>query len=320
MTSAQRAATPAKAAGRHAIPARALWLLAAVALFWGANWPMMKIVLMEWNVWHFRVAGLVAGCASLFALARFLKLPLAVPEGLWGRLVVISLFNITGWHIFSGFGVSLLASGRAAIIGYTMPLWVVPLSMWLLNEPMTRRKAIGLALGFLGLLLLIGEDLVRLQQAPLGTLSMLGAAITWSFGIVAVKRWPVSLPTTVLTGWMMLLGGIPILIGALLFGGTEFHGLSPKSWLAMAYVVFVAMVFCHWAFMRLVTMLPATITGISSLTVPVVGVFSGMLVLGEKPGAAEWVALVLILCALAVVMLPGRNARAVVEPPVVKVD
>jgi drug/metabolite transporter (DMT)-like permease len=318
MTSAKPAA--AHAAGRHAIPARALWLLAALALFWGANWPMMKIVLNEWNVWHFRTVSLVAGCASLFALAKMLKLPLRVPEGEWGRLVVAALFNITGWHIFSGFGVSLLASGRAAIIGYTMPLWVVPLSMWVLKEPMTRRKVIGLALGFVGLMLLIGDDLVRLQQAPLGTLAMLGAAISWSIGIVVMKRWPVSLPTTVLTGWMMLVGGIPVAIGALLFGGTDFHTLSAKTWLALAYVIFVAMVFCHWAFMRLVTMLPATIIGISSLTVPVVGVFSGMLVLGEKPGAAEWAALVLILAALGVVVMPSRRGRVAAEPVPIKVD
>jgi len=233
-------------------------------------------------------------------------------------LIAASFFNITCWHIFSGFGVSLLASGRASIIGYTMPLWVVPLSMWLLKEPMTRRKLLGLALGFLGLLVLIGDDLVRLQQAPLGTLAMLAAAFTWAIGIVIIKRYPVSLPTTVFTGWMMLLGGIPVLVGAILFGGWEFKPLSGKALVALAYVIVVAMVFCHWAFIRLVTMLPATITGISSLTVPVVGVFSGMLMLGEKLGAAEWGALLLILCALAVILLPSQARRqAPAAPPVI---
>ncbi|MEO7762058.1 MAG: DMT family transporter [Casimicrobiaceae bacterium] len=307
MTSLSSASTAG--ADRPAIPARALWLLAALALFWGANWPMMKIVLNEWNVWHFRTVSLVGGSACLLALAKVLGYRLDVPRGEWGRLLWASLFNITGWHIFSGFGVSLLASGRAAIIGYTMPLWVVPLSMWLLKEPMTRRKVAGLALGFVGLLLLIGDDLVRLRQAPLGTLSMLAAALSWAIGIVIIKRYPVSMPTTVLTGWMMLLGVVPVAAGALLFGGSDFHALSPRTWVALAYVIFVAMVFCHWAFLRLVTMLPATITGISSLTVPVVGVFSGMLVLGEQPGAAEWGALLLILGALAVIIMPARGAR-----------
>jgi drug/metabolite transporter (DMT)-like permease len=303
---------------RSGIPARGLWLLAAVALTWGANWPIMKSVLFEWNVWHFRTVCLALGSASLLALARAMGYSLRVPEGEWGRLIAASFFNITCWHIFSGFGVSLLASGRASIIGYTMPLWVVPLSMWLLNEPMTRRKLLGLALGFLGLLLLIGDDLVRLQQAPLGTLAMLGAAVTWAIGIVIIKRYPVSLAATAFTGWMMLLGGIPVLAGAILFGGWDFKPLSGKALVALAYVVFVAMVFCHWAFMRLVKMLPATIIGISSLTVPVVGVFSGMLMLGEKPGAAEWGALLLILGALAVILLPsGVHRQAPAAPPVI---
>jgi drug/metabolite transporter (DMT)-like permease len=293
---------PSLAPTSEAIPRRALWLLAAVSLFWGANWPMMKIVLGEWNVWHFRTISLVLGSGALFALAWSLKLPRTVPKGQWGRLCAAAAFNITGWHIFSGFGVSLLASGRASIIGYTMPLWVVPLSIWLLREPMTPRKAVGLSLGVVGLLLLIGEDLVRLEHAPLGTLSMLAAAASWAVGIVLVKRYPVALPTTSLMGWMMLIGGLPVLLGALAFGGTEMRTLSPKGWAALIYVIFVAMVFCHWAFLRLVTLLPATVTGISSLMVPVVGVFSGMIMLGEQPGTPEWMALVLILGALVVVL------------------
>lgn len=296
----------APAAARSHFSARGLWLLAALALFWGSNWPVMKMVLFEWNVWHFRTVCLALGAAALLALAAVLGYSLRVPAGQWRRLLAASFFNITCWHIFSGFGVSLLASGRASIIGYTMPLWVVPLSMWLLKEPMTRQKLAGLALGFVGLLLLIGDDLVRLQQAPLGTLSMLAAAVTWAIGIVIIKRYPVAMPATALTGWMLLLGGIPVLIGAILFGGSDVKPLSMKATFALAYVVLVAMVFCHWAFLRLVTMLPASITGISSLTVPVVGVFSGMLMLGEKPGAAEWGALVLILCALAVILVPSR--------------
>lgn len=305
---------------RPGIPGRGLWLLAALAIFWGACWPIMKTVLFEWNVWHFRTVSLALASASLFGLAKVMGYSLRVPDGEWGRLIGASIFNITGWHVFSGYGISLLASGRASIIGYTMPLWVVPLSMWLLKEPMTRRKLLGLALGFLGLLLLIGDDLVRLRQAPLGTLAMLAAAVTWAIGIVIIKRYPVSLPATVFTGWMMLLGGIPVLLGAILFGGWEFKPLSGKALVALAYVVFVAMVFCHWAFLRLVKMLPATITGISSLTVPVVGVFSGMLMLGEKPGAAEWGALLLILCALAVILLPARGGQQAPAAPSVIVD
>ena len=302
--------TSTQAASRHAIPGHALALLAAVAVFWGTNWPMMKFVLLEWNVWHFRTVCLVLGCAALFGLGRAMKYPMRVPEGQWGRLIAASIFNITLWHIFSGFGVSLLASGRASIIGYTMPLWVVPLSMWLLNEPMTRRKWLGLVLGFIGLVLLLGDEVFRMQKAPLGALCMLTAAVSWAIGIVLVKRYPVTLPTTVFSGWMMLIGGIPVFILTAVFASSEIRPLSGRAVLALAYVVVVAMVFCHWAFRRLGPLLPATITGIASLTVPVVGVFSGMLMLGERPGLADWAAMALILAALGVVLMPARR-----EPP-----
>jgi drug/metabolite transporter (DMT)-like permease len=186
---------------------------------WGTNWPIMKIVLNEWDVWHFRSVGLFAATIGFFVLAHSLGYPLKVPKGEWGRLVAAAVFNVTCWQLFSGYGVAMLASGRASIIAYTMPLWVVPLSMWLLKEQMSRRKLLGLALGFCGLMLLIGDDLFRLQQAPLGTLLMLGAAISWSIGIVIIKRWPVALPVTTMTGWMMLLGGLPIHLGAPLIAG-----------------------------------------------------------------------------------------------------
>ena len=303
----------ASSSTHHAIPTRGLWLLAALALFWGANWPVMKMVLFEWNVWHFRAVCLILGSAGMFALVKIMNTPWRVPDGQWGRLIAASFFNITCWHIFSGFGVKLLASGRASIIGYTMPLWVVPLSMWFLKEPMTPRKWLGLILGFVGLILLIGDDLVRLQQAPLGTLMMLGAAVSWAIGIVIIKRYPVDLPASSFTGWIMVVGGIPIVVGAMIFGGTEFKPLSVKATIALAYVILVAMIFCHWAFMRLVTMLPATITGIGSLMVPVVGVFSGMVMLGEQPGAAEWGALAVILSALGVVLIPGKSVRVKVD-------
>lgn len=295
-------------AGRSSIPARGLWLLAALAFCWGFCWPLMKMVLFEWNVWHFRTVTVLVGSMGLFALAKMAGHSLRVPRGEWGRLCAAAFFNITCWHMCSAVGISLLASGRASIIAYTMPLWVVPLSILFLQEPMTRRKVAGLLLGFVGLALLIGDDVVRLRQAPLGTAAMLGAAVSWAIGIVVIKRYPVSLPPTAFTGWMMFMGGIPILAGTLLFSDLAMPPLSARGLLALLYVILVAMVFCHWAFMRLVLMLPATITGISSLTVPVVGVFSGMLMLGEQPGVAEWGALGVIIAALAVILLPSRAA------------
>jgi len=128
-------------------PASILWVLVALTLGWGFNWPMMKLALTEMAPMHFRTWCLAAGVLGLFAIALANGLSMRVPAGQWGRLTAIALANMTCWNVFAIYGIPLLPSGRAAILGYTMPVWSVPLSVWLLKEPLTGRRVLGMALG-----------------------------------------------------------------------------------------------------------------------------------------------------------------------------
>ena len=64
------------------------------------------------------------------------------------------------------------------------------------------------------------------------------------------------------------------------------------------------MVFCHWAWFKLVGLFPAAIAAIGTLAIPAVGVLASALLLGETVGAAEVAALVLVCLGLAVVLAP----------------
>ena len=233
----------------------------------------------------------------------------ALPRGQWARLVLLSVLNITGWNMFIAYGLMMIASGRAAILAYTMPVMAVPLSMRLLGERLSRAKAVGLVLGMSGLLLLVGESVAAAGEAPLGTVLVLGAAASWALGAVLQKKYPVMLPAGTYTAWIMLLGGLPIFVGALL--------LEDFSWVAdagagaffgTAYNVLVAFAFGHWAWIKLATSLSVTVFSLSMLLIPVVGVFCGMLFLGERPSILEYSALALILASLATVAVPRRGA------------
>ncbi|MBI4987945.1 MAG: EamA family transporter [Rhodocyclales bacterium] len=70
-----------------------------------------------------------------------------------------------------------MASKRAALLGYTMPLWSVAFSVWLLGERLSARRMLGLALGLSGVVALMGEYRSLLGAAPVGVLCMLGAAM-----------------------------------------------------------------------------------------------------------------------------------------------
>jgi drug/metabolite transporter (DMT)-like permease len=282
------------------LPQRLWWLLAGLTLAWGFNWTAMKVALQGVPPWTFRTLCLGLGSAVLFAVLRSGGHRLAVPKGQWARLWLLAFFNITLWNVLVAFGLTMIPSGRAAILAYTMPVWAVPLSIWVLGEKLTRRKILGLVLGGAGLALLAGDVF-----ASAGTAMALGAALSWAVGTVLQKRYPMAMPNGAYTAWIMLLGGVPIFLCALLFddfGALREIGAWPA--LGVAYNVVVAFAFAHWAWIKIATSVPVAVFSISMLIIPVVGVLSGMLFLGERPKWSEYAALLLILSALATVIRP----------------
>jgi len=294
------------------IPRAALLLLLILALFWGGNWPILKIAVREAPVFWFRTVCAWGGALGLLLVARASGTSLAVPRRAWGRLALVGLLSVAGWNAFSGYGILKLPAGRASMLAYSMPLWLVILSVTWLKEKLDRQNGLGILLGMSGVVLLISQDMGAVLHAPVGTLCMLGAAMSWAVGVAMIKKKPFGLPPTVQTAWMMLVGGFPTAALALAFESALPPPLSGAAWLAIAYNVLIAGVLCYWAFYKLVNMVPASVAGISSLIVPVVGVLTGMVFLGEQPTPADWLALALIVSALGVVLVWPRRAAATV--------
>jgi len=293
------------------LPSSGFVLLAVLSLFWGLNWPVMKMALSEIPPWTFRTLCVGLGGLGLLFLAKVSGLSLAIPRGEFKPLLLVSLLNVTGWHIFSAHGLVYMKAGRASIIAFTMPLWAAILGSVILAEKMTSRRLLGLFFGIAGLAFLIGPDIKALGSAPLGAVFMLAAAISWACGTVTVKyfRWKMS--TALLTGWQMILGGVPVIIGAMILEpATVIFHLSSQSKLALAYVILLPIIFCQWAWFKVVGLFPATLAAIGTLSIPVIGVFSSAMVLGESIGFQELTALGLVVIALAIVMIsPGGTRR-----------
>ena len=296
-------------------PAMGYLLLASLGIFWGLNWPGMKIALGELPVWWFRSMSVAAAAIGLLGMARLMGVRVIPMRAEIPMLLLCCLFNVLAWHLLTGYGVSLMPAGRASIIAFTMPVWAAILSAVFLGEPMTRPKIAGLALGVAGLAVLIGPDLVVFQTAPVGALFMLAAALTWAAGTVAFKRADWTTPVVSLLGWQFVIGTVVITIGAAMLEPVpDLTTLSLEAWLALAYLFAIPMVYCQWAYFTVVRIFPAAIAAIGTLAVPVVGTYSSAWLLGEPAGWRELVSLLLIVCALfAVLVIPalsqGRTAR-----------
>lgn len=296
------AASPA----RSPLSSSSLLLLATLTLCWGLNWPVMKLSLAEMPVFTFRAMCMAGGVAGMFAIGFAARMDMRIPPGYWGRMAAISLFNITFWNLLVLFGLAVLPAGRTSILAFTMPLWVVVISALVLGERLNGWRLAGLLLGLTGLAVLVGGEWVALAGAPLGVALVLAAAMSWAFGIVLIKKFQVPMNNVPFVAWQMLLGSLPIFIGAPLLEAGQWGHWSAVAWSGVMYNAIICFVLCYWIWNRLVTLLPAQISGLSTLMIPVVGVFSSMLVLGERPGWPEFSALGLIVAALVLVLKPSR--------------
>jgi drug/metabolite transporter (DMT)-like permease len=284
-------------------------LLALLSLFWGLGWPAMKVVLSEVRPWTFRTVCLLAGGSGLLALARMAGSGLKVPLADLKPLLITALVNITGWHILSAHGIARMQAGRAAILAYTMPMWAILLSRLMLREQITAMRLWALAFGFGGLFLLLWPDIRAVEAAPAGALFMLGAAFCWAAGTVLVKFFRWHMPATLVMGWQLLIGGIPVVFGALLV--EPFAAIYNVSWsvlLTLIFLVFFPIIFCHWAFFRVVHIFPANVAALSTLCIPAIGVFSSALLLGEALRTYELVALGLVVVSLGLTSFSKRAA------------
>ena len=296
---------PQAAATREApLPAIGFLMLASLGLFWGLNWPGMKIALGEITIWWFRGMSVAAGAIGLLAISALAGQKVWPTRAELRPLLICTVFNILGWHICTGYGVSLMPAGRASIIAFTMPVWAAILAVWLLGERMTAYRIAGLVLGMAGLAVLIGSDLAVFDEAPLGALFMLGAATTWATGTVLFKKFDWTSPVAALIGWQLALGAVVMLsVAAAVEPVPDPTRWSLKVILALAYLFALPMVYCQWAYFSVVRIFPAGIAAIGTLLVPVVGVVSSALLLGEPIGVPELLSLALIVMALFVVLV-----------------
>jgi drug/metabolite transporter (DMT)-like permease len=289
-----------------------LLLLAGLSLFWGMNWPAMKFVLAEMPVLTFRVMCVWLTGPALLLLARLGGEKIGAPVREWPALLLASFCNVTLWYLGTGMGVSLIPAGRASLIAFTMPVWCAVFSAVLLHERLGPRRLAGLALGMTGIAVLLAPDAAWLRAAPLGVGFVLMAAIGWAAGTVTVKAAGFSRSVAQMTGWQLIIGGTPIALAAL-WQDPPLHdlALSPETFLVLAYIIALPMIFGQWAWFKTLDRLPGTVAAVSTLAVPVVGLLSSALLLGEPLGPSEIAALVLVISALTLVLFtPAPPSRA----------
>ena len=273
-----------------------LALLVATAFGWGSNWPMLKLLLEELPPLQARgVAGVAAGLG--FALGAWaFGISLRVPAGLWLRLLLAALLNVTAWMGFATFGLVWLGAGEAAILAYTVPVWTALLAWPVLGERAGARRLVALALSLAGVAILFAGRGLEFGLAKLpGMALMTGAAMLFALGTVMGKRWPLGMAPVPSVAWQVGLGCAPLLALGLVLEPWRWGTLSGQGWAFMAWMTAVPLGIAYLTWFEAIKRVPATFATVAMLLAPMVGVAGAALALGEPFGLREAAALLLTL-------------------------
>lgn len=291
------------------IPARNLLGLAVLTLMWGINWPVMKLSLRELSPLYFRAITMSGGLLLLICWYRSRRVSLRLPASALPQVLMLALPNILGWHALSIFGVQALASGRAAIVGFTMPIWVVIIGVLFFREKMTARLWLATACSAGAVVLLLWHELDALTGRPVGVLWMLSAAFCWALGTLLLKRVSVPLSTEALTVWMIGLTVPLVWVLAVSLEPVPSLDFSPTMWVVLVYGFAINYGIAQILWFSIARSVPPVASGLSIMFIPVIGLGSAMVLTGEQPFVEDYLAAALIVAALAATLLMGRRGK-----------
>jgi len=284
---------------RPRIAPAGLMFLAITSVGWGFNWPVVKFLLSELPPLTLRGVTGVLGAVLLAALALARGQSLKVPPGVWPRLVLASVLNVTGWMVLMGLALLWLPASEAALIAYTMPVWASLMAWPVLGERPTVLRTIALVMAFAGLASIMGGNGFGASVAKLpGILMALGGAIGFALGTVLAKRLPIKLPPITAASWQIGIGCLPIATVGLLIETTHLEKVTPIGWALLFYSTVVQFCIAYVSWFAALARLPASVAAIGTMAVPVIGVVASAIALSEPLGPGQIAALVLTLAAV----------------------
>ena len=263
--------------------ARPYLLLICLALTWGIHWPVAKIGLRDLPPFTYgalRVAIALAVIAAVLVARRGLRLPdrhdvpIVLSVGIGQMAAGIAAMN---------FALPLISAGRSSILVYTMPLWVALIQLPLLRAGGAGRQVGGLILGLAGIALLLNPQSVDWQSSGqmLGSAALLVSAILWAATTIHLRHHVWRGTPLDLMPWQLLIAVVPLTIAALVLEPARQIHWEPTAIVAILYSGLLATALAFWLSQSISRSLSPLATTMGFLAVPVVGLASSWVLLGE---------------------------------------
>jgi drug/metabolite transporter (DMT)-like permease len=292
---------------------RSDWLiLLALAAIWGGAFFFIGVAVRHVPPLTYVWLRLTIAAAAMWVFVRVRGQAVQLPRQVWGSMFLLAFLNNALPFVLIGWGEVHIASGLAAILNATTPIWGVVVAHFLTNdERMSRGKLAGVLLGFGGVITMVGPSVLSdIGNDTLAELACVGASLTYALAAVWARRFkrqgisPLSVTTGQLTA-----GALMMLPMSMIFDQPWTRAVPPVSaMLAIAALALLCTAFAYVLYFRLIDKAGATNAMLVTLLVPPVAIMLGGLFLGEQLAPQDFAGLGLI--ALGLAAIDGRLISA----------
>ena len=279
------------------------WLLfIALAIIWGSSFFWQKLALQE--IGPFQVVGIRFLLAFFLLLGLMWRGNLSFPRDArtWFGFFALSLIYSALPVFLTAWAGTRIDTSLGSILSATSPFFVILFSSFIFrDEASSPAKIIGTLIGFVGMMVIIGGDLIGAtkQSDVLGQLAQIGASACYGLAPVMANRLLKKQHITTQSAALMLLADIVIWMGAFAFEPVKFP-VQAASWAGLLWLAVLASTAANLIYFTLLRAWGATRSGMVSYAIPVVGLTIGAL-LGETISTQLILGGVLVLLGIAVV-------------------
>lgn len=279
---------------------RILALFLFIILSWGIAWPINKIGLDYMSpVWYTAIR-LIIGTATMFALVIALK-KFSFPQLRDMPLIItIGFLQISLYILLANLGLAYIPAGRAAILAYTTPLWIMPIATFFFKEEARFFRWLGFILGICGIIVLLSPWEMNWSDPKVifGSSMLLLASLCWAISILGARYMKWDKSPLELMPWQLLIGTIPLVLSAWIKEPSLVIQWSPELLLSLIYTGVLVTGLSYWCGLIVNRELPSTVVSLGFLGAPVCSLMCSALFLHEAITLHTASAMVLILMGL----------------------
>lgn len=290
------------------IDARDWLLLGLLSILWGGSFFFNSAALRELPPLTLVLLRVAVGAAFLMPFLRLYRISLPRDVASWRPYVAMALLNNVLPFSMIVTAQLFISSGLASILNATTPLFTVVVMAAVGEERLIARRAVGVVVGLIGVIILKGAGIELLAGQGIGILLCLGAALSYGFAALVARRWLLKSPPLATATCQLLASTAMMTVLAIVFDQPwrlTMPGMT--TWLAVLGSAGLSTALAYLVFFQVLRRSGATNVTLVTLLLPVTAILLGYLVLGEPISVREIAGALVIASALLVI--DGRVLR-----------